>query len=85
VPFLEQVKGTICCFGADAKKINAATARAEIVADLQAAIENIVLKVNAGDLVILSPACASFDMYPNFMARGNHFKALVKQLVVGEG
>ena len=23
------------------------------------------------------PACASFDMYPNFEARGNHFKALV--------
>jgi len=85
VPFLNQVKGTICCFGADAVKINAATARAEIVADLQAAIEKIILNVNAGDLVILSPACASLDMYPNFMARGTHFKTLVKLLVVGEG
>lgn len=30
-----------------------------------------------GDIVALSPACASFDMYPNFAARGKHFKQLV--------
>ncbi len=34
----------------------------------------------AGDIVTLSPACASFDAYPNFEARGNHFKQLVNQL-----
>ena len=33
-----------------------------------------------GDIVSLSPACASFDMYPNFEARGKHFKQLVKGL-----
>lgn len=33
-----------------------------------------------GDIVTLSPACASFDLYPNFEARGNHFKKLVKEL-----
>lgn len=33
-----------------------------------------------GDIVTLSPACASFDMYPNFEARGIHFKNLVKEL-----
>ena len=32
------------------------------------------------DVVLLSPACASFDAYPNFVARGNHFKQLVKEL-----
>lgn len=30
-----------------------------------------------GDIVSLSPACASFDMYPNFEVRGKHFKELV--------
>ena len=30
----------------------------------------------AGDVVMLSPACASFDAYPNFEARGRHFKSL---------
>lgn len=33
-----------------------------------------------GDIVTLSPACASFDLYPNFEARGIHFKNLVKEL-----
>lgn len=34
----------------------------------------------AGDTVTLSPACASFDAYPNFMLRGKHFKELVNRL-----
>ncbi len=34
----------------------------------------------SGDVVTLSPACASFDKYPNFVARGNHFKQLVNEL-----
>ena len=34
----------------------------------------------AGDIVTLSPACASFDSYPNFVARGLHFKQLVNEL-----
>lgn len=33
-----------------------------------------------GDIVTLSPACASFDMFPNFMERGNKFKKLVNTL-----
>ncbi len=34
----------------------------------------------AGDIVSLSPACASFDRYPNFEARGRHYKDLVNAL-----
>jgi UDP-N-acetylmuramoylalanine--D-glutamate ligase len=34
----------------------------------------------AGDIITLSPACASFDMYPNFMARGNEFKDIIKSI-----
>ena len=33
-----------------------------------------------GDVVSLSPACASFDLYPNFEVRGDHFKQLVHAL-----
>ena len=34
----------------------------------------------AGDIVTLSPAAASFDAYPNFEARGRHYKSLVNDL-----
>ena len=33
------------------------------------------------DIILLSPACASFDMFKNFEERGNVFKKIVKQLV----
>ena len=34
----------------------------------------------SGDIVSLSPACASFDSYPNFEVRGKHYKDLVNAL-----
>lgn len=33
-----------------------------------------------GDIITLSPACASFDMFPNFEVRGNKFKEIVNNL-----
>jgi len=33
-----------------------------------------------GDAVLLSPACASFDLFKNYEDRGNQFKAAVKEL-----
>ena len=33
-----------------------------------------------GDVVLLSPACASFDLFKNYEDRGNQFKAFVKEL-----
>ena len=35
---------------------------------------------NKNDIVVMSPASASFDMYRNFEQRGNHFKKLVKKI-----
>ncbi|WP_294353395.1 UDP-N-acetylmuramoyl-L-alanine--D-glutamate ligase [uncultured Clostridium sp.] len=47
-------------------------------------LEDAVMKAKElaidGDVVTLSPACASFDMFPNFMARGNKFKEIVNNI-----
>ena len=37
----------------------------------------------SGDVVLLAPACASFDQYDNFEKRGEHFILLVKQMMLG--
>ena len=50
------------------------------VKDLPDAVKTAFENAKAGDIVTLSPACASFDTYPNFEVRGNHFKELVKAL-----
>lgn len=47
---------------------------------MEAAVEAADNLSKAGDIVFMSPASASFDMYPNFEARGNHFKELVNAL-----
>lgn len=47
---------------------------------MEEAVEIAYREAKNGDIVTLSPACASFDRYPNFEARGHHFKRLVKEL-----
>ncbi len=49
-------------------------------ADLAEAVKIANGAALSGDVVILSPACASFDAYENFEARGRHFKELVRAL-----
>ena len=37
-------------------------------------------KATRGDIVLLSPACASFDMFRDFEDRGQQFKKIVREL-----
>ena len=50
------------------------------VRDMEEAVAAARVHAKKGDVVSLSPASASFDLYPNFAARGNHFKDLVNRL-----
>ncbi|MEN1759527.1 UDP-N-acetylmuramoyl-L-alanine--D-glutamate ligase [Anoxynatronum sibiricum] len=51
------------------------------VRNLDEAVREAAALAESGDSVLLSPACASWDMYANFEERGAHFKALVGELV----
>jgi UDP-N-acetylmuramoylalanine--D-glutamate ligase len=48
--------------------------------DMQRAVEWARANAKSGEVVLLSPACASFDQYRNFEHRGEHFEELVRAL-----
>ncbi len=48
--------------------------------DMETAVRQALLLARHGDTVLLSPACTSWDMYPNYKERGNHFQSLVQNL-----
>ena len=51
-----------------------------IVANMKEAVSMSYEKANEGDIVLLSPACASWDMYKSFEVRGRDFKENVNSL-----
>ncbi len=50
------------------------------VNNLEEAVNLCYQMAKSGETVLLSPACASWDMYPSFEVRGDHFKACVNAL-----
>ena len=48
--------------------------------DFRAAVETAYGLAQPGDIVTLSPACSSFDLFKNFEERGNTFRAIVESL-----
>jgi UDP-N-acetylmuramoylalanine--D-glutamate ligase len=72
-------------FGEAADLINAAVvetdhAQITIVTDLEQAVRQAAETAKAGDVVLLAPGGTSFDAYFDFEKRGEHFRALVKEL-----
>lgn len=73
----------VLVFGEDAAAIAAAVvghAPVENVATLAEAVRRAAAIAQAGDVVLLSPGCASFDQFDNYMARGDAFTAAVQEL-----
>jgi UDP-N-acetylmuramoylalanine--D-glutamate ligase len=80
---MQQHTKLVLLFGEDAMQLDAAlpadVARAHS-SDLCAAVVQAQAAALPGDLVLLAPACASFDMFDNFGARGEAFRRCVESL-----
>ena len=48
--------------------------------NMEECVKRAAQMADSGDTVLLSPACASWDMYDNFEQRGRHFKEIVARL-----
>ncbi|MEO5948024.1 MAG: UDP-N-acetylmuramoyl-L-alanine--D-glutamate ligase [Chitinophagaceae bacterium] len=79
----EKVKAIIC-LGADNRKIHEAFGnKVGTIVNTSTAAEAVHAAfhfADKGDVVLLSPACASFDLFKNYEDRGNQFKQVVKDL-----
>ena len=74
----------IICYGETKSKIKeyaqSINKKCEVVDNLEQAIRLAYENSDEGDVILLSPACASWDQYDSFEARGNEFKRIVNEL-----
>lgn len=82
-PFIQEKVKTLVLLGEAKEKINRAIGdytETFLVGTLEEAIFMAYQKSRAGDVILFSPGCASFDMFKNYEDRGNKFKDLLRDI-----
>ena len=84
MPLVREKVKAIICLGMDNSKIKYAFGNVvDLIVETYAMSEavKVAYKIaERGDTVLLSPACASFDLFKNYEDRGNQFKEAIKNL-----
>lgn len=89
---MDEVKNKVkvlICLGKDNEKLRRAFS--DVVAiiretqDMRELVRMALQAAESGDVVLLSPACASFDLFHNYEDRGDQFRAAVKELAEAQG
>jgi UDP-N-acetylmuramoylalanine--D-glutamate ligase len=83
-PLVKAKVKALVCLGLDNSKIeeafNGLVPEVFHTLSMNDAVQKAYSVGNPGDAVLLSPACASFDLFENFEERGKSFKAAVRDL-----
>lgn len=84
MPIVEKKVKALICLGTDNKNLHKAfDGKVKTIVDalsMEEAVKAAYLLANNGDTVLLSPACASFDLFENYEDRGRKFKEAVRNL-----
>lgn len=78
-PVLQSLNVQLCCYGKDGDQFMPLHPSAQRFDSLTDAIQSFSSQLISGDMVMLSPACASFDQFNNFMHRGDFFTEIARE------
>ena len=81
LPYLSGDNIRLYCFGQDGQALaNLRPQVSQLTATMEEAMRLLAPTVQTGDMVLLSPACASLDQFKSFEQRGDEFARLAQEL-----